>query len=120
MRVSLNQQQITDHQDSILAHRLQYGHLYGNTTQPPRAWRVPPRGRLHVSVMEARLAKNYGFTKMDPYIKITLDGKIFETETDEGAGKNPRWNKTIVWSVECFLFFFYFLISIYIFMFSCL
>jgi len=69
---------------------------YGNIPQQQPMWRVPPKGRLNLVIIEARLTKNYSMlTKMDPYIKITLAGKVFETETDYGGGKNPKWNKTI-------------------------
>jgi toll-interacting protein len=36
---------------------------------------------------------------MDPYVKIKLGSKIYETPTDYNGGKNPKWRKTI----NCFL-----------------
>lgn len=59
--------------------------------------RVNYRGKLLIKFIEARLTKNYGLTKMDCYIKFNLNGKVFETDTDYSCGKNPKWNKTIMW-----------------------
>lgn len=93
LRITLNEQQLSEKQDNYIAQRLQYGQPQQS---PMEQWRVPPRGRLNIIIVEARLAKNYGIlSKMDPYVKITLGGKILETETDYGSGKNPRWNKSI-------------------------
>ena len=95
LRISLTEQQLSEKQDNYLAHRLQFGNQ--NAQQMPmEQWRIPPRGRLNIGIMEARLAKNYSLlSKMDLYVKISLGGKIVETETDYGSGKNPRWNKLI-------------------------
>ena len=100
LRISLNQQQINEKQDKLYAHRLQYGVPHPQEMVQQPTWRVPPKGRLNLIIVEARLAKNYSMlSKMDPYVKITLAGKVFETETDYGSGKNPRWNKNIAWLV---------------------
>ncbi|KAI6241166.1 CUE domain-containing protein [Aphelenchoides fujianensis] len=58
---------------------------------------VPPntRGRLVVKVVEARLAKNYGLMRMDPYVRIRIGSSVFESHTCVSAGKTPVWNRVI-------------------------
>jgi toll-interacting protein len=109
LKVVLNKQQIDEKNDTELAHRMQYGsiqtqysHPYNefyHELTPARAKAMAAtlgRGRLQLNILEAKLSKNYGLVKMDPYVRLRLGTKVFETPTDNGGGKNPKWQKTVM------------------------
>ncbi|VDM97916.1 unnamed protein product [Thelazia callipaeda] len=58
---------------------------------------VPPntRGRLSITLVEAKLVKNYSLVRMDPYCRIHIGNYVLETSTDASGGKTPKWNRII-------------------------
>lgn len=105
LRVLLDPRQIAESKDSQLARQLQFGVGGGGVgvgSSPQYGMYREHvidygRGRLQIDVVEAKLNKNYGWiTRMDPYVRLKVGPRRFETPTAYNGNKNPVWRKSIL------------------------
>lgn len=48
---------------------------------------------MHLKFLEAELARDTEYLgKMDPYIKMTVNGLTYKTNVHKNSGKNPKWD----------------------------
>lgn len=66
-----------------------------NYQQQQHSSRIVYTNRLYISIVEAKLNKNYGMTRMDPFCCIRVNHTVYETETCHNGAKNPTWTRPI-------------------------
>ncbi|KAI1301519.1 Toll-interacting protein [Halotydeus destructor] len=96
---TVENQQIASDEQTALALQQQFVRPPTFSVVPGAALPSNTRGRLDITVVEAKLTKNYGVTRMDPYVRIRVGHHIYETKTSYNGAKNPKWGKVF----HCFL-----------------
>ncbi|BES89893.1 Hypothetical protein NTJ_02700 [Nesidiocoris tenuis] len=92
LRIAVTHKQQQEAADQQTAMALHHQYISGSFVQNTV-------GRLNITVAQAKLVKNYGMTRMDPYVRLRVGHCTYETQTDTNGGRNPHWNKV----VQCLL-----------------
>ncbi|XP_045800261.1 elicitor-responsive protein 3 [Trifolium pratense] len=60
-----------------------------------------PRGTLEVVLISAKgLEDNDFLSSIDPYVILTYKSQEHKSSVQEGAGSNPQWNETFLFTVS--------------------
>ncbi|WJX92739.1 hypothetical protein P8452_74340 [Trifolium repens] len=60
-----------------------------------------PRGTLEVVLISAKgLEDNDFLSSIDPYVILTYRAQEHKSSVQEGAGSNPQWNETFLFTVS--------------------
>lgn len=97
LRITSTEEQLQQENDEQTALALQQQYVRSSST--PGLCYQQNMARLSITIVQAKLKKNYGMTRMDPYVRLRVGHFIYETETHANGGKVPMWNKTI----QCYL-----------------
>ena len=62
----------------------------------PVPTRFSGEGTITLVIYQARLAKNYGFVRMDPACHITIGGLQAKTAVCSNGATEPRWNQRLI------------------------
>ena len=62
-----------------------------------RAYSEQYSAQLFMTVVDAKLTKNYGILSMSTYVRFRIGHTILETQTTSRTGKEPKWNQHIRW-----------------------
>lgn len=58
-------------------------------------------GTLFIRCINAKLTHDTEtFGRMDPYVKVTINGVTHKTQTHNSGGKNPRWEETLKFKLQ--------------------
>ena len=100
MALALQRQLQLEDEEQAAAARA--GAVGGGMPYYAQAMAAPPPnsiGRLTATVAEAKLSRNYGMTRMDPYCRVRVGHCVYETPTCANGSTQPKWNKTF----NCYL-----------------
>eukprot|EP00049_Salpingoeca_infusionum_P008177 m.132587 g.132587 ORF g.132587 m.132587 type:complete len:430 (+) comp13936_c0_seq1:173-1462(+) len=85
---------IVEYVPAPLQPQMQYP-MQGMPGYPPLRRRPHPVAMLRLTIMKAKLAKNYGILRMDPFVIISI-GRFHQGTTPcTKGGIEPRWNQQI-------------------------